>query len=91
MDNPWSDILEDGASGIKGYVYEPYLCIIFGVLLSSCQRLRSSRMLRCKHHVKLDGVVVGDPKMSPYADIVHDIEIIDVRILTMFLKAKISK
>ena len=27
------------------------------------------------------GVVVGDPKMSPYADIVHDIEIIDVRVV----------
>ena len=27
------------------------------------------------------GVVVGDPKMSPYADVVHDINIIDVRVV----------
>ena len=26
------------------------------------------------------GVVVGDPKMSPYANILHDVEIIDVRV-----------
>jgi hypothetical protein len=27
------------------------------------------------------GVVVGDPKMAPYADIFHDISIVDVRVL----------
>ena len=80
-----ADILEDGASGIKGYVYEPYLTAVSSpsVLLSSY----SSGYNLAESYAAANtmtswmGVVVGDPKMSPYADIVHDIEIIDVRII----------
>ena len=79
-----ADILEDGASGIKGYVYEPYLTAVSSpsVLLSSY----SSGFNLAESYAAANlmtswmGVVVGDPKMSPYADIVHDVEIIDVRI-----------
>ncbi len=80
-----ADILEDGASGIKGYVYEPYLTAVSSpsVLLSSYAsgyNLAES-YAAANTMASWMGVVVGDPKMSPYADIVHDIEIIDVRIL----------
>ncbi len=80
-----ADILEDGASGIKGYVYEPYLTAVASpsVLLSSY----SSGFNLAESYAAANtmtswmGVVVGDPKMSPYADIVHDVEIIDVQIV----------
>ena len=80
-----ADILEDGASGTKGYVYEPYLTAVSSpsVLLSSY----SSGFNLAESYAAANtmtswmGVVVGDPKMSPYADIVHDVEIIDVRVL----------
>ncbi|MBT4982842.1 MAG: TIGR03790 family protein, partial [Euryarchaeota archaeon] len=80
-----ADILEDGASGIKGYVYEPYLTAVASpsVLLSSY----SSGYNLAESYAAANtmtswmGVVVGDPKMSPYADIVHDVEIIDVQIV----------
>ncbi|MAH91168.1 MAG: hypothetical protein CMA11_05310 [Euryarchaeota archaeon] len=79
-----ADILEDGASGIKGYVYEPYLTAVSSpsVLLSSY----SSGFNLAESYAAANtmtswmGVVVGDPKMSPYANIVHDVEIIDVRV-----------
>jgi len=79
-----ADILEDGASGIKGYVYEPYLTAVSSpsVLLTSY----SSGFNLAESYAAANtmtswmGVVVGDPKMNPYADIVHDVEIIDVRI-----------
>ena len=80
-----ADILEDGASGIKGYVYEPYLTAVSSpsVLLtsySSGYNLAES-YAAANTMTSWMGVVVGDPKMSPYADIVHDVEIIDVRIV----------
>ena len=79
-----ADILEDGASGIKGYVYEPYLTAVSSpsVLLSSYAsgyNLAES-YAAANTMTSWMGVVVGDPKMSPYADIVHDIRIIDVRV-----------
>ena len=80
-----ADILEDGASGIKGYVYEPYLTAVSSpsVLLSSYTsgyNLAES-YAAANTMTSWMGVVVGDPKMSPYANIVHDIEIIDVRVV----------
>ena len=80
-----ADILEDGASGIKGYVYEPYLTAVSSpsVLLSSYAsgfNLAES-YAAANTMTSWMGVVVGDPKMSPYADIVHDIDIIDVRVV----------
>ena len=80
-----ADLLDDGASGLKGYVYEPYLTAVGlpSVLMTSyasgynlaeahaAANLQSSWM----------GVTVGDPKMAPYADVFHDISLIDSRIL----------
>ncbi|MDG1537379.1 MAG: TIGR03790 family protein, partial [Candidatus Poseidoniaceae archaeon] len=68
-----ADLLDDGASGLKGYVYEPYLTAVGlpSVLMTSyasgynlaeahaAANLQSSWM----------GVTVGDPKMAPYADV----------------------
>ena len=79
-----ADILEDGASGIKGYVYEPYLTSVSypSVLLSSYASGYTLAESYAAANTKIGwmGVVVGDPKMSPYADIVHDIRIVDVRV-----------
>ena len=80
-----ADLLDDGASGLKGYVYEPYLTAVGlpSVLMTSyasgynlaeahaAANLQSSWM----------GVTVGDPKMAPYADVFHDISLIDSRLL----------
>ena len=78
-----ADILEDGASGIKGYVYEPYLSAVGypSVLLPSYamgynlaeSHAASNRLTSWM------GVVVGDPKMAAYADIFHDVSILDAR------------
>ena len=80
-----ADILEDGASGVKGYVYEPYLTAVSSpsVLLSSYASGYNLAESYAAANTMIGwmGVVVGDPKMSPYADIVHDVEIIDIRVL----------
>ena len=80
-----ADILEDGASGIKGYVYEPYLTAVSSpsVLLSSYTSGYNLAESYAAANTMMSwmGVVVGDPKMSPYADVVHDINIIDVRVV----------
>jgi len=79
-----ADLLEDGVSGVKGYVYEPYLTAVSypSVLLPSyasgytmAESYAASNLL-----TGWMGVVVGDPKMSAYGNIVHDVEIIDARI-----------
>ena len=65
-------------------MYEPYLTAVSSpsVLLSSY----SSGFNLAESYAAANtmtswmGVVVGDPKMSPYANIVHDVEIIDVRV-----------
>lgn len=79
-----ADILEDGASGVKGYVYEPYLTAVSypSILLSSYARgfNLAESYAASNNLIGWMGVVVGDPKMSPYADIVHDTDIIDVRV-----------
>lgn len=80
-----ADILEDGVSGAKGYVYEPYLTAVSypSILLSSYSsgfNLAES-YAASNNLIGWMGVVVGDPKMSPYANIVHDAEIIDVRVV----------
>ncbi len=80
-----ADIIEDGASGVKGYVYEPGITAVSSpsVLLSSYTsgfNLAES-YAAANTMTSWMGVVVGDPKMSPYADIVHDVEIMDVRIV----------
>ncbi len=80
-----ADLLEDGVSGVKGYVYEPYLTAVGlpSVYLTSY----ASGYNLAESHASANrlsgwmGVVVGDPKMAPYADIFHDISIVDVRVL----------
>jgi uncharacterized protein (TIGR03790 family) len=78
-----ADILEDGASGIKGYVYEPYLTAVGypSVLLPSYAmgyNLAESQAA-ANRLTSWMGVVVGDPKMAAYADIFHDVSILDAR------------
>ena len=64
-----ADLLEDGASGIKGYVYEPYLTAVSSpsVLLSSYASGYNLAESYAAANTMTGwmGVVVGDPKMSP--------------------------
>ena len=80
-----ADILEDGASGIKGYAYEPYLTAVSSpsVLFSSYSSGYNLAESYAAANTMIGwmGVVVGDPKMSPYYDVVHDVNIIDVRVV----------
>ncbi len=78
-----ADLLEDGASGLKGYVYEPYLSAVGypSVLLPSYAmgyNLAESHAA-ANRLTSWMGVVVGDPKMAAYADIFHDVVILDAR------------
>lgn len=77
------DLLEDGVSGVKGYVYEPYLSAVgypsvvlpyyaYGYNLAEVHYAANPM-------VSWMGVVIGDPKMAPYADILHDVEVEAVR------------
>ena len=80
-----ADLVEDGISGVKGYVYEPYLTSVGypSVLLptyASGYNLAESHAAASTVSGWM-GVVVGDPKMAAYADIFHDINIVDARIL----------
>ena len=80
-----ADLIEDGVSGVKGYVYEPYLTAVGypSVLLPAY----ASGYNLAESHAAANtvsgwmGVVVGDPKMAAYADIFHDINIVDARII----------
>jgi uncharacterized protein (TIGR03790 family) len=76
------DLLEDGVSGVKGYVYEPYLsaisnpdqllsCYAAGYTLAECYA--ASNVL-----LSWMGVVIGDPKMAAYADVLHDVNVSEV-------------
>ena len=78
-----ADLLEDGVSGVKGYVYEPYLSAIsypnvlhpyyaYGYNLAEVY-YASNPMISWM------GTVVGDPKMAAYSDILHDINVSAVR------------
>jgi len=78
------DLLEDGVSGVKGYVYEPYLSAIgypnlllpyyaYGYNFAEVNYAASPL-------ISWMGTVVGDPKMAPYSDILHDIDIEAVRV-----------
>ena len=81
-----SDLLEDGVSGVKGYVYEPYLsavsnpeqllsCYANGYTMSECYA--ASNVL-----LSWMGTVIGDPKMAAYSDRLHDINISQIQIPT---------
>lgn len=79
-----ADLLEDGISGIKGYVYEPYLTavgrpdVVLPMYASGYNLAESHAAANLQSGWM--GVVVGDPKMSAYADVFHDLRLIDVHV-----------
>ena len=78
-----ADILEDGASGVKGYVYEPYLSTVSDpYLLASyygAGYTLGEAYWASNPAISWMGVVVGDPKMAAYSDRLHDVHVIDAR------------
>lgn len=78
-----ADLLEDGVSGVKGYVYEPYLTAVGfpSVLLPSYAAGYNfaEANYAANLYTSWMGVYVGDPKMTPYIDRVHDVELLDAR------------
>ena len=78
-----ADLLEDGVSGVKGYVYEPYLTAIGDpdILLPYYANGYNFAEVNYAANPMISwmGTVVGDPKMAPYSDLVHDVEIEGVR------------
>ncbi|MGB2425813.1 MAG: TIGR03790 family protein, partial [Candidatus Poseidoniaceae archaeon] len=83
-----ADLLEDGVSGVKGYVYEPYLTavgqpsILFSMYAQGYNFAEANAAANT--YTSWMGVVVGDPKMAPYVSTLHDVELIDTRILNNF-------
>lgn len=79
-----ADLLEDGVSGVKGYVYEPYLQAVglSSVLMTSYASGYNLAESHAAANLQTSwmGVTVGDPKMAPYANLIHDVNIIDVRV-----------
>lgn len=79
-----ADLLEDGVSGVKGYVYEPYLTavgrpsVLFDAYASGYGFAEANAMANLQ--LGWMGVVVGDPKMAPYADRLHDAVVVDARV-----------
>ncbi len=85
-----ADLLDDGVSGVKGYVYEPYLsavsnpeqlfsCYADGFTMAECYA--ASNVL-----LSWMGVVVGDPKMAAYSNRLHDVSVTEVRAPAMLSK-----
>jgi len=78
-----ADLLEDGVSGVKGYVYEPYLSAIGypNILLPYYAYGYNFAEVNYAANPMISwmGTVVGDPKMAPYSDILHDVELEAVR------------
>ena len=79
-----SDLLDDGVSGVKGYVYEPYLsavsnpeqllsCYANGFTMSECYAASNA-------FLSWMGTVIGDPKMAAYSDRLHDVNISEIYI-----------
>lgn len=78
-----ADLLEDGVSGVKGYVYEPYLTAV-GLPSTFLPTYASGYNLAESHaaanlYTSWMGVVVGDPKMAPYINTLHDVNLMAVR------------
>ena len=74
-----ADLLEDGVSGVKGYVYEPYLSAVGypDILLPYYANGYNFAEVNYAANPMISwmGTVIGDPKMAPYADILHDVEL----------------
>ncbi len=68
-----ADIIAENVTGVKGYVYEPYLSaiahpdILFERYTAGFNLAESYRM--ASQYLGWMGVVVGDPKCSPYRDV----------------------
>jgi uncharacterized protein (TIGR03790 family) len=81
-----ADLLEDGVSGVKGYVYEPYLTAISYPSVLHSTYAQGYTMAESYYAANTlsgwMGVVIGDPKMAAFADGLHDIHIIDARVIT---------
>jgi uncharacterized protein (TIGR03790 family) len=81
-----ADLLEDGVSGAKGYVYEPYLTAISYPSVLHSTYAQGYTMAESYYAANTlsgwMGVVIGDPKMAAFADGLHDIHIIDARVIT---------
>ncbi len=83
-----ADLLEDGVSGVKGYVYEPYLTavgqpsVLFSMYAQGYNFAEANAAANT--YISWMGVVVGDPKMAPYVSTLHDVELLDARILNNF-------
>ena len=83
-----ADLLEDGVSGVKGYVYEPYLTavgqpsVLFSMYAQGYNFAEANAAANT--YISWMGVVVGDPKMAPYVSTLHDVELLDTRILNNF-------
>ena len=78
-----ADLLEDGVSGVKGYVYEPYLTAV-GLPSTFLPTYAAGYNLAESHaaanlYTSWMGVVVGDPKMAPYLSTLHDVNLMAVR------------
>jgi len=77
------DLLEDGVSGVKGYVYEPYLTAVGypNIVLPYYAYGYNFAEVNYAANPMLSwmGTVIGDPKMAPYSDILHDVEVEAVR------------
>ena len=78
-----ADLLEDGVSGAKGYVYEPYLTAVGSP--SMLMSMYASGFNLAESHAAANlqtswmGVTVGDPKMAPYADLFPEINLMGIR------------
>ena len=83
-----ADLLEDGVSGVKGYVYEPYLTavgqpsVLFSMYAQGYNFAEANAAANT--YISWMGVVVGDPKMAPYVSTLHDVELMDTRTLNNF-------
>jgi uncharacterized protein (TIGR03790 family) len=75
-----ADLIRDGVTGVKGYVYEPYLSAIahpdilfdrytYGYNLAESYYMASN-------FLGWMDVVVGDPKLAPYSDVLPDLNIL---------------
>jgi uncharacterized protein (TIGR03790 family) len=78
-----ADLLEDGVSGVKGYVYEPYLTAVaypsvMTIAYASGYTWAES-IYMANPLMSWMGVAVGDPKMAAFADILHDANLTDIR------------
>ncbi len=74
-----ADLIRDGVTGVKGYVYEPFLDaiahpdILFDRYTDGYNLAESYYM--ASNYIGWMDVIVGDPKMAPYGDILPDMNV----------------